>query len=76
MVRGIILTRPGFEERAKSTANLQELIKWLPSDLFRTALAPGGSLNTNWLLLHVMQVLATDRDATLVTHLPVLLFIG
>ncbi|KAK9817254.1 hypothetical protein WJX72_011915 [[Myrmecia] bisecta] len=39
VVRGIILTRPGFEERAKSTTNLQELVKWLPSDLFRTALA-------------------------------------
>ena len=39
VVRGIMMTRPGFEERAKGSANLQEILKWLPSDLFRTCLA-------------------------------------
>ena len=34
-----MMTRPGFEERAKGSANLQEILKWLPSDLFRTCLA-------------------------------------
>eukprot|EP00891_Asterochloris_glomerata_P005698 jgi/Astpho2/5698/fgenesh1_pg.00079_%23_105_t len=39
VVRGIMMTRPGFEDRAKGSANLQEILKWLPSDLFRTCLA-------------------------------------
>lgn len=39
VVKGVIMTRSGFEERTKATANLQEIVKWLPSDLFRTCLA-------------------------------------
>lgn len=40
VVRGVVLMRPtpGLEERAKSTQLLQELVKWLPPDLFRTCL--------------------------------------
>jgi hypothetical protein len=40
VARGVVLTRPtaGLEERAKSTQLLQELVKWLPPDLFRTCL--------------------------------------
>ena len=41
VVRGVVLMRPtpGLEERAKSTQLLQELVKWLPPDLFRTCLS-------------------------------------
>ncbi|KAL4422269.1 hypothetical protein ABPG75_008466 [Micractinium tetrahymenae] len=39
VVRGVLLTRPGFEEKAAMAANLQELVRFLPSDLFRTCLA-------------------------------------
>ena len=38
--RGVVLTRPapGLEERVRAAAALQELVKWLPPDLFRTCL--------------------------------------
>ena len=39
VVQGMLLTRPGFEERVKGSSNMQEMLKWLPSDLFRTSLA-------------------------------------
>ncbi len=39
VVRGVLLTRPGFEERLSAGNTLQELIKWLPPDLFRLCLA-------------------------------------
>lgn len=41
VVRGVVLMRPtpGLEERVKSTQLLQELVKWLPPDLFRTCLS-------------------------------------
>ncbi|KAL0023872.1 hypothetical protein WJX79_002364 [Trebouxia sp. C0005] len=39
VVQGMLMTRPGFEERVKGTSNMQEMLKWLPSDLFRTCLA-------------------------------------
>lgn len=39
VVQGMLLTRSGFEERVKATSNMQEMLKWLPSDLFRTCLA-------------------------------------
>ena len=41
VVRGVVLTRPtpGLEERAQSTQALQELVKWLPPDLFLTCLS-------------------------------------
>ena len=41
VVRGVVLTRPtpGLEERAQSTQLLQELVKWLPPDLFLTCLS-------------------------------------
>ena len=37
----MVLTRPtpGLEERAQSTQLLQELVKWLPPDLFLTCLS-------------------------------------
>ena len=35
----MLLTRPGFEDRVKGSSNMQEMLKWLPSDLFRTSLA-------------------------------------
>ncbi|BDA40427.1 Syndetin [Coccomyxa sp. Obi] len=40
VARGVVLTRPtpGLEERVKSTQLLQELVKWVPADLFRTCL--------------------------------------
>ena len=36
----MVLTRPspGLEERVKGSQALQELVKWLPPDLFRTCL--------------------------------------
>ena len=41
VVRGVVLMRPtsGLEDRVKSTQLLQELVKWLPPDLFRTCLS-------------------------------------
>ena len=39
VVRGVVLTRPNLEERARSTPLLQELVQALPPDLFRQALA-------------------------------------
>lgn len=39
VVKGIVLTRPGFEDKVKGSAHLQEIMKWLPSDLFRTCFA-------------------------------------
>lgn len=39
VVRGVLLTRPGFEDRLKASSTLQELVKWLPPDLFRVCLA-------------------------------------
>ena len=41
----MLMTRPGFEERVKGTSNTQEMLKWLPSDLFRTCLARVRMLN-------------------------------
>ena len=38
-VRGIIVGRPGLEERARTTAIFGELVKLLPADLFRPCLA-------------------------------------
>lgn len=40
VVRGVVLTRPTprLEERVKSSQLLQELVKWVPPDLFRTCL--------------------------------------
>ena len=42
VVQGMLLTRPGFEERVKANTNMQDMLKWLPSDLFRTCLARVG----------------------------------
>ena len=42
VVQGMLLTRPGYEDRIKTTTNMQEMLKWLPSDLFRTCLARVG----------------------------------
>ena len=39
MVRSVILARPGLEARARPGAPLQELVKGIPADLFRTCLA-------------------------------------
>lgn len=46
VARGVVLTRPtpGLEERVKSTHLLQELVKWVPADLFRTCLTRVRSL--------------------------------
>ena len=40
VARGVVLKRPvpGLEERVKSTQLLQELVKFVPPDLFRTCL--------------------------------------
>ena len=46
VVQGMLMTRPGFEERVKGTSNMQEMLKWLPSDLFRTCLARVRMLNS------------------------------
>ena len=46
VVQGMLMTRPGFEERVKGTSNMQEMLKWLPSDLFRTCLARVRVLNS------------------------------
>ena len=37
-VRGVVLSRQGLEGRARSTSMMHELVKLLPSDLFRTCL--------------------------------------
>lgn len=39
VTRGVILTRRGYEERAASLSSLQDAVKLLPSELFRTCLA-------------------------------------
>ena len=39
VVRGVVLTRAGLEDKARSTTMLQEIVKWLPPDLFRQCLA-------------------------------------
>ena len=39
MVRSVLLARPGMEAAARPGAPLQELVKGVPSDLFRTCLA-------------------------------------
>lgn len=39
VIRGVILTRQGLEGKARSTSMMQELVKLLPPDLFRTCLA-------------------------------------
>lgn len=39
VVRGVVLTRSGLEDKARSTTILQELVKWLPANLYRQCLA-------------------------------------
>lgn len=39
VIRGVILTRQGLESKARSTSMVQDLVKLLPPDLFRTCLA-------------------------------------
>ena len=39
VVRGVVLTRAALEDRARHCTLLQEIVKWLPPDLFRTCLA-------------------------------------
>ena len=55
----MVLTRPtpGLEERAQSTQLLQELVKWLPPDLFLTCLSR----------VSAFSVLASNRP---LPHLP------
>ena len=61
VVQGMLLTRPGFEERVRGIGNMQEMLKWLPSDLFRTCLArvqlhdpQALAANLPCLVLHIM----------------------
>jgi len=42
MVRGVLLTQPGLEDRARTGASIQEMVRGVPSDLFRTCLARVG----------------------------------
>jgi hypothetical protein len=39
VVRSVVLTRPGLEDRARPGMTLQEMVRGVPSDLFRTCLA-------------------------------------
>lgn len=39
VVRGVVLTRSGLEERVRNTTILQEILKWLPADLYRQCLS-------------------------------------
>lgn len=39
VIRGVILTRQGLESKARNTSMVQDLVKLLPPDLFRTCLA-------------------------------------
>lgn len=39
VIRGVVLTRQGLEGKARGTSMVQELVKLLPPDLFRTCLA-------------------------------------
>ena len=39
VTRGVIATRRGYEELAASVISLQDAVKLLPSELFRTCLA-------------------------------------
>lgn len=52
VIRGVILTRQGLESKARSTSMVQELVKLLPPDLFRTCLARVRSSRT----LHLQSV--------------------
>ena len=48
VVRGVLLTRRGAEG-GQEGATLQELVRRLPGDLFRTCLARVSSIIFNWL---------------------------
>ena len=39
VVRSVILTRPGLEDRAHASLPVQDMVRGLPADLFRTCLA-------------------------------------
>ena len=39
VARGVVLARPGLEERVRIMTSLQEVVRILPPDLFRTCLA-------------------------------------
>jgi syndetin len=39
VVRGVVLMRPGLEERVRRAHSLPEIVRLLPPDLFRTCLA-------------------------------------
>ena len=56
VVRGVLLTRPGMEEKAGAAGTLQELVRCLPSDLFRTCLARALMLIFDLLVSHFHMV--------------------
>ena len=39
VVRSVILTRPGLEESARAGVPVQDMVRGVPADLFRTCLA-------------------------------------
>lgn len=39
VVRSVILTQPGLEDRAHASLPVQDMVRGLPADLFRTCLA-------------------------------------
>lgn len=47
VIRGVILTRQGLESKARNTSMVQDLVKLLPPDLFRTCLARVSTSDSN-----------------------------
>ena len=60
VVRGVLLTRPGFEERLSASTTLQELIKWLPPDLFRLCLSQASCSKDLHKLLRIHPISALE----------------
>ena len=56
VVRSVILTRPGLEESARSGAPVQDMVRGVPADLFRTCLARVRAYNSFHLAMHGLQL--------------------
>ncbi|KAK9823710.1 hypothetical protein WJX72_004829 [[Myrmecia] bisecta] len=62
VVRGVVASRTGLEDRARSSTILQEIVKCLPPDLFRTCLAK--------VLMVVFDILQAGASSNLAGSLP------
>lgn len=68
VIRGVILTRQGLEGKARSTSMVQELVKLLPPDLFRTCLARVRSSTTCLLGALIQQYRCLLAQKTITQH--------